>query len=128
VLQVLDAEEVADELVGFHCQQAAEKLLKAVLAARGVAFRRTHDLAELLDAVGDAGLDLPPALAGLDNLTPFAVDYRYDLMDGGGALERSHAAQMVRDLRTWVIAILARADSDREAGRADSQGDTGGRI
>jgi hypothetical protein len=31
----LDA-DVADSIVGFHAQQAAEKLIKAVLAARGV--------------------------------------------------------------------------------------------
>ncbi len=31
---------VADEIVGFHCQQAAEKLLKAVLVERDIEFHR----------------------------------------------------------------------------------------
>jgi HEPN domain-containing protein len=44
--EVLGSERVADEIVGFHLQQAAEKLLKGVLSAYGVSFRRTHDLRE----------------------------------------------------------------------------------
>ena len=31
----------------FHCQQAAEKALKALLAWHDVPFRKTHDLAEI---------------------------------------------------------------------------------
>jgi HEPN domain-containing protein len=30
--------EPAEAIIGFHAQQAAEKLIKAVLVARGVAF------------------------------------------------------------------------------------------
>ncbi len=32
--------DVADSIVGFHAQQATEKLIKAVLVARGVALSR----------------------------------------------------------------------------------------
>ncbi len=39
-MEALD--EVPDEIVGFHGQQAAEKLIKAVLAAHGIDFPRTH--------------------------------------------------------------------------------------
>lgn len=31
--------DIADAIVGFHAQQAVEKLIKAVLVARGVALR-----------------------------------------------------------------------------------------
>ena len=31
----------------FHCQQAAEKTLKAFLTSRNTSFRKTHDLNEL---------------------------------------------------------------------------------
>ena len=34
--------ELADEVVGLHAQQAAEKYLKAVLAHRGITYRRVH--------------------------------------------------------------------------------------
>ncbi len=44
VARAVDDQEIADEIVGFHVQQAAEKCMKAVLCARGISYRRTHDL------------------------------------------------------------------------------------
>lgn len=35
----------------FHCQQAAEKLIKGLLVLAAQPFRRTHDMAELVDAL-----------------------------------------------------------------------------
>ncbi len=59
---VLKAEEdwlIARDLVGrkppfrdavcFHCQQAAEKYLKALLQEKGAAVLKTHDLEDILD-------------------------------------------------------------------------------
>jgi hypothetical protein len=40
--------DVPDDLIGFHAQQALEKLLKAALACAGVAPPRVHDLGKLL--------------------------------------------------------------------------------
>ena len=45
---LVDSPGVDDEPIGFHAQQAVEKCLKAILALHGVAFRKTHDLDELL--------------------------------------------------------------------------------
>lgn len=42
------------EIVLFHAQQAAEKLIKAVFSLNGVTYRRTHDLAELNDVARSA--------------------------------------------------------------------------
>ena len=36
------------DLVCFHCQQCAEKYLKAILQEAGIAFPKTHVLADLL--------------------------------------------------------------------------------
>ena len=44
-----DAAVFADEIFGFHVQQAAEKLFKAWLALLGEAYPMTHDLTELLE-------------------------------------------------------------------------------
>ncbi|MFL5339770.1 MAG: HEPN domain-containing protein [Gemmataceae bacterium] len=64
----------------FHCQQSAEKYLKAVLEERGQAVPRTHSLDELLTQL----LPYYPALGrhrrGLRFLTGFAVDPRYPLL------------------------------------------------
>ena len=43
-----DADVFADEIFGFHVQQAAEKLLKAWLALLGETYPTTHYLARLL--------------------------------------------------------------------------------
>jgi len=45
----LQAESIPYDTVCFHCQQAAEKLLKAYLVDRGVQPPFTHDLLLLLE-------------------------------------------------------------------------------
>ena len=45
----LNSEIVPFDTVCFHCQQAAEKLLKAYLLSRGLQPPFTHDLLFLLD-------------------------------------------------------------------------------
>ncbi len=48
----------ADEIFGFHVQQAAEKLLKAWLASLGEIYPLSHDLASLLDMLRKRGADV----------------------------------------------------------------------
>jgi HEPN domain-containing protein len=45
--KVLQWPQAPDAIFGFHAQQAAEKLLKALLAQIGVEFELTHDLTNL---------------------------------------------------------------------------------
>jgi HEPN domain-containing protein len=66
--------------VCFHCQQCAEKYLKAVLHELGVAFSKTHDLEGLLDLLLPHHSALGRFRRGLRFLTEFAVDPRYPLM------------------------------------------------
>ena len=63
--------------VGFHAQQAAEKLLKALLTWHQVEFPKTHDLTALLDLVAGCQGELAAALADLDELTQYAATTRY---------------------------------------------------
>jgi len=75
--------DIADEILGFHFQQTVEKSLKALLIIKGIKFRKTHDIRELLDLIVDNGIDIPKWFDGLDTWTAFAVEYRYeDLPDG----------------------------------------------
>jgi len=69
--EVIDSSRVSDAAIGFHCQQAAEKLLKGLLSHLGVRFRRTHDLKELMDLAADSGMNIPVSLMELDLLTPW---------------------------------------------------------
>jgi hypothetical protein len=65
--------DIADSVVGFHAQQAAEKALKAVLAASGDDFPWTHDLRHLMDRLQTAGTPLPASLREVRVLIPWAV-------------------------------------------------------
>ncbi len=61
----------------YHAQQCAEKYIKAMLASRGVAFPRTHDLAALDDLCARAGIFLRIDQDLLDTLSAYAVRVRY---------------------------------------------------
>lgn len=71
----------------FHCQQAVEKYLKALLAAHDVDYPKIHDVAEL----AELGRELCPALQTLpfaiSEFNPFAVTIRYDDWDEDVSLE-----------------------------------------
>jgi len=69
------------EAIGFHCQQAVEKALKAVLAHRDVHFPRTHDLREILRLLVANGIGFDERLNEAVKLNEFAVDMRYDTVE-----------------------------------------------
>jgi HEPN domain-containing protein len=70
-------DEPIRESIAFHCQQAAEKYLKAFLVWRNVEFPKTHSIGRLLDLVSGVAPDLATALADAISLTPFGVEIRY---------------------------------------------------
>lgn len=65
----------------FHCQQAAEKAMKAYLTAHDTAFRKTHDLDELAAACEGIDASLKEALDPARDLTVFAWAFRYPSSD-----------------------------------------------
>lgn len=93
--------EAPDETVLFHAQQAAEKFIKAALAARGVVYRRTHDLPELLEVSRAHGLAVPAERGLLVRLGPYAVEFRY-LGALAPEVTREEARALVESLRAWA--------------------------
>jgi HEPN domain-containing protein len=76
-----------------HCQQAAEKYLKALLQECGAAVPpKTHNLKDLLDLLLPYDATLAPLRRVLVSLTRYAVDYRYPE-------RRATTRQMQRALR-----------------------------
>jgi HEPN domain-containing protein len=65
------------DIVCFHCQQCAEKYLKALLEELGTAVPKTHDLDDLLGLLAPHHPVLRALRRGLKFLTDFAVDTRY---------------------------------------------------
>jgi len=103
---VLARPEVSDSIFGFHAQQAAEKLLKALLSMHAVRFRKTHDLQELLSLLEDAGQRLPPDLTRVDELTPFGVEWRYDYFTAPASMDRAAVRALVAKVRAFVEAQI----------------------
>jgi HEPN domain-containing protein len=71
-----DAQTFADEIFGFHAQQAIEKALKAWLAFLHQEYPLTHNLATLLARLEQQGCEVE-RLQDLVFYTPFAVVFRY---------------------------------------------------
>lgn len=97
-----------DELIGFHAQQAVEKILKSVLALAAVRSQRTHDLAELIELVRKNGFSFPETLEEVSRLNPFATVFRYEDLPAEAqcAFDRSWALTCVRRVRGWAESVL----------------------
>lgn len=73
----LNSEEIPFDTVCFHCQQAAEKLLKAYLVGNGQLYPITHDLFLILEKVLPLNSDAEKLRDALAILIPYAVEIRY---------------------------------------------------
>jgi HEPN domain-containing protein len=61
----------------FHCQQAAEKALKAVLAWKKRPLQKTHNLMVVLDEAVTDCPELESLRGSAKSLNPYATEYRY---------------------------------------------------
>ena len=103
----LQAPENSDAIVGFHAQQAVEKLMKALLATLNVPFELTHNLERLRVALEATGEKLPPSSVQLSQLNDYAVVYRYDLLFQIASPDRNELIASVRTIREHVMSRIA---------------------
>ncbi len=61
----------------FHCQQAAEKYLKAYLVFLNIRFEKKHNLSYLLDLINEKEKVSSEFYDMLENLEDYAVEVRY---------------------------------------------------
>lgn len=90
----------------FHAQQAVEKYLKGFLAFAEQPIPRTHNLEEL-EAVC-ATLSPRPDLSTVDlsELTPYAVQLRYDFEFWPDPETAEHAVEVAERVRAAVLTAL----------------------
>ena len=115
--RLLDDPAAPNEVIGFHAQQAVEKMTKAVLALHAIDYRRTHQLEELVAILDDSGISYPPELSEAVALTPFAVEFRYDLLpvhDDPCPFDRQWAKRCIEQIEQWASSLLPRGDGERE--------------
>jgi HEPN domain-containing protein len=100
------ADACPTDTVCFHCQQCAEKYLKALLISRSIAFPRTHDLVVLLNLAASIH-DLTLRMEHVQPLNRYSIEGRYpgdwDPID---LAEANKALAMAREVRAAVRTLL----------------------
>ena len=61
----------------YHCQQSAEKAVKAFLVHHGKAYEKTHDIEVLVDLASEIEAGFGKLTDAADALTPYATRFRY---------------------------------------------------
>ncbi len=95
------------EIVGFLCQQAAEKYIKTLLTYYQVEFPKTHDIERLLDLMAGVNSEAAEAMTDAKWLTPFGAKTRYP----GDAAEmlpsdEVKAIETARSVKAVVLRVL----------------------
>jgi HEPN domain-containing protein len=75
--QGLETKQIITDTVCFHCQQAAEKYLKAFLVKEQIEFSKTHNIMSLLNLCASVDQSFKKELSEADVLTDYAVEIRY---------------------------------------------------
>jgi HEPN domain-containing protein len=102
-----DATVFADEIFGFHAQQAVEKSLKAWMCALGLTYPFTHHINRLLVLLKEAGGDVE-AFWGLDEFTVYAYQARYEEghLEADAPLDRETILHNTNNLLHHVDGVL----------------------
>jgi HEPN domain-containing protein len=95
--------DIAVKILGFHAQQAAEKMLKAILVHNNIEYPLTHRLTDLIDLILDSGLDFPKNFEDVRYLTPFAVEFRYDIYEKDEEeIDFNEIYALLLNIRGWI--------------------------
>ena len=93
-----DTSIFADEIFGFHVQQAVEKSFKALLALFGQTYPATHDLGRLMNMLKEHDLDAARFDEWVE-YTSYAVQFRYATSDPGAMpIDRDLVVQQTKAL------------------------------
>ncbi|MBV5297254.1 MAG: HEPN domain-containing protein [Rhodoferax sp.] len=104
----------ADEIFGFHVQQAVEKSLKAWMCAIGMTYPFTHHLNRLLMLLKEAGMNVD-AFWWADEFTIYAHQARYEEghLSADAPLDRDQilaaVASLVQKINTQIKNIQTHA-------------------
>jgi HEPN domain-containing protein len=91
----------------FHCQQAAEKSVKAFLVWYERPFRKTHDLVELGQQCVGLDASLEPLLRKAAPLTEYAWKFRYPGEPEEPSREEAHEALAIaREVYDAIVTRL----------------------
>jgi HEPN domain-containing protein len=87
-------------------EQAAEKLIRAVLTSENLHAGIKHQLDEMVDQLPDANT-LKPKLRAIEHLSAYATSYRYPAP--GGRIKASPSSAKLEEIATAVRSVLDEA-------------------
>lgn len=92
----------------YLCEQATEKILRAVLTAEGVHIKReiSHELPKLVDLVPDEN-PLKPKFRELEELKTYATTYRYPKPEG--EIRTGPSIEEIKGFTEKIEAVLREA-------------------
>jgi HEPN domain-containing protein len=96
------------DLICYHCQQAGEKYLKALIIHYNIPLRKTHDLEELLDLLSSVEPSIEDAhYHEAIKLKIYAVGIRYPMSSGDPETSEVLAAFVSAEFfRSFAFGIL----------------------
>ncbi len=104
------------DTVSYHCQQCAEKYLKALLILRGVDFPRTHDLVVLFNLLRQIEV-LNLQVHDVQPLNRYSIESRYPGdWEPVDASEANTAFAMAKNIRTIVRPLLESVMATKDGG------------
>lgn len=112
------AEDPPLDTAVYHCQQAAEKVIKAYLLYRGVTPDKTHDVRKLTVQASTFDPRFNELMPGAAALTPYAWEFRYpdDLAETFPTQEEfSEALRHAQFIYAFVLGLLPIGVQPRKA-------------
>lgn len=99
--------DAVTESICFHCQQAAEKFLKAYLVFLGIPFVKTHEIGEPITRCEERDKAISVLKEEADELTDYAVNIRYpEETFEPPLLEAREAFEVAKKIRNYVLGRL----------------------
>jgi hypothetical protein len=92
----------------FHCQQAVEKYLKALLAVHNINYPKIHDVTVLAEPAEPFCPALATLSFSLAEFNPFAVTIRYDDLD----LDNDLSLPLLQEMSAKVEQVRAIISAD----------------
>jgi HEPN domain-containing protein len=113
IILAAETESPPLDTVCFHCQQAAERYLKAFLVFHGKSFPFSHNLADLVVVCMEVDESFASIRKNAETLTPFAVEVRYPDDFYMPTLQEAEDAYAIADeIRNYVFARLPVSDDE----------------
>lgn len=96
----------------YHCQQAAEKAVKAFLVSENTDVPKTHDIRRLIQTVAELNLGFLVFAIDAAFLTPLATEFRYPMDDEAPMptlAQANEALSAARRIYDFVLSVLPAA-------------------